>query len=297
MEQVQEKSISLESPAAKGGYYRALFCPEKGMNLLSFQKDGVEVIDQSTRVLFDKRFAGLGALIGPHFHRRKKQILPPLPEGLPFPYAYTISHDPFSHGIARYASWNYTQEANSICARLNGSDLFGNTPLKELEGQDFTMCFSARLCEEGLALDLSVVSKTDSLVGLHYYYRLPEGKGLLKFQAKKEAYKQGVPLSIPMEWLTKEKQFLLSLESEDLDHTFHSFPDPCRGEVALQTSEYTLLLKSSFPCEENSMQIYHPSGSSFVCIEPISSKFPNRPNLTVSRMSCLLSINLEGARV
>ena len=37
----------------------------------------IEVIDQKTEPLYVERMAGLGALIGPHFHHRQKISHPP----------------------------------------------------------------------------------------------------------------------------------------------------------------------------------------------------------------------------
>lgn len=49
----------------------ATFLPELGMNLASYKKGDYEAIDQNTQGEFEERFAGLGPLIGPHFHHQK----------------------------------------------------------------------------------------------------------------------------------------------------------------------------------------------------------------------------------
>jgi hypothetical protein len=118
------------------------------MNLISFKKGSVEVIDQSTESLFEERCAGLGALIGPHFHRRQFEMLPEILCNHSNPEIERLrkqnsNSDPFSHGIGRYASWKYEYTENSISAILQGSDTWNGIPLKELEGQDFTMKYSA----------------------------------------------------------------------------------------------------------------------------------------------------------
>ena len=69
------KRITLTNIAPKGELLQATYLPEKGMNLISYKMGDIEVIDQSTYPLFEERFAGLGALIGPHFHHSKA---PPL---------------------------------------------------------------------------------------------------------------------------------------------------------------------------------------------------------------------------
>ena len=54
----------------------ATFAPLQGMNLLSFKKGDVEALDQTTKGLFIERYAGLGALIGPHFIIEIKSLSP-----------------------------------------------------------------------------------------------------------------------------------------------------------------------------------------------------------------------------
>ena len=161
----------------KKGAYTAHFLPEKGMNFVSLKKGEIEAIDQSTRRGFEERFAGLGAMIGPHFHHRK--LLPPPPDPKLFPHVANSS-EPFSHGIGRYAPWNVEGSCEMhIDATLSGSDTWNGVALKDLEGQDFKMTYSAKLLDEGLQIELSVVSDTESIVGLHTYYALADGAGVV----------------------------------------------------------------------------------------------------------------------
>ena len=85
--------------------YEATFLPELGMNLASFKWEGIEIIDQSTKPVFEDRFGGLGPLIGPHFYQRNKATLPPIKDESLFPHIARIKAegrvDPFSHGIGR----------------------------------------------------------------------------------------------------------------------------------------------------------------------------------------------------
>ena len=68
--------VILSNKTSKGEVLQATFLPEKGMNMISYKKGTLEVIDQSTKNLFDERFAGLGALIGPHFHPSRRNARP-----------------------------------------------------------------------------------------------------------------------------------------------------------------------------------------------------------------------------
>ena len=74
------KPVTIKHKTAEGSLYTATFNPEVGMNLMSLKKDKIEAIDQSTRPLFEERCAGLGALIGPHFHNQRDDLLPPHPQ-------------------------------------------------------------------------------------------------------------------------------------------------------------------------------------------------------------------------
>src|SRR5690349_11544962 len=110
--------IILENTTHDGSPLQATFLPDKGMNLVSYKKGGVEVIDPSTKSLFEERYAGLGALIGPHFHRRRTDALPKIPDESLFPHIARVKakgvHDPFSHGIARYAPWKAEKKNNTV---------------------------------------------------------------------------------------------------------------------------------------------------------------------------------------
>ena len=77
--------ITLKSQNTQGDIFEAMFLPDRGMNMISFKRGDVQVIDQSTRSLFEERFAGLGALIGPHFHHRNPAIIPKLKDESLFP--------------------------------------------------------------------------------------------------------------------------------------------------------------------------------------------------------------------
>lgn len=264
--------------------------------MVSFQANGQEIIDQSTKNLFEERFAGLGALIGPHFYRRKAEILPilnPEQEAL-FPHIARIkahkTEDPFSHGIGRYAPWEARATDSQVIATLGGKSLWNGIPLAQLEGQNFKMTFIATLFATHLQLDLSVVSDYDSVIGIHYYYQLPQRKGIVRSRVQSETIFQNQRISIPESW-NMDAQNLLTLElNQPFDHTFFPFPNPLDGKITLDTSEYRLQTTYQCPSQENAWQLYHPADGSFVCIEPVSSQDPRHPNLTVSSISIQLQV-------
>lgn len=288
-------AIELAHRTKDGGMLKAVFLPEKGMNLISFKKGDVEVIDQSTRSLFEERYAGLGALIGPHFHRRKPEIIPQLKDESLFPHIARVKakgiQDPFTHGIARYAPWKAEATETSIKAQLTGKDLWNGIPLSTIEGQNFTMGLEAHLHEQGLFLNLSIVSDTDSLVGIHYYYALPGGKGRIISEVQNQIRLQGELTPIPTDWdFDSQQRMVFDLEKE-ADFTFRSHPDPLKGSILLETTDYSLRTSYECLCEENCWQLYHPKDASFVCIEPISAQNPRHPKLTVSSISIRLEIH------
>ncbi len=134
------------------GAYTATFDPEHGMNMLSFRRGDTEAIQQTTRPLFDERRAGLGALIGPHFHHRAG-----------------IEPEPYSHGIARQLPWTVEHTTTTFSATLQSNDRTA-----ALEGQSFTLTFHGKLTPDGLTLELSVASEKPSVVGFHYYYAITQ---------------------------------------------------------------------------------------------------------------------------
>lgn len=279
-----------------GSKLQARFHPEKGMNLLSLKWNDVELIDQSTSEQFQQRYAGLGAMIGPHFHRRYEKMLPKLSATDKFPHiAQSAQHgssDPFSHGIGRYAPWTVEKQSESaLRAVLTGKDSWNDVTLAQLQGQDFKMTYDVEIDQSGLNIDLSVVSDTDSLVGIHYYYRLPKGAATVQADVSRHYLDQGESKVIPSDWSYNDRGELMFDLSKEADYTFHPHLNPIGGVVKLGTSEYTLRTRFSTTSQELSWQLYHPKGASFVCIEPMSAANPRKPQLSVSRLGIHLEVS------
>ena len=282
-------------PVKEGQWLEATFLPGMGMNLISYKKGELEVIDQSTRSLFEERFAGLGALMGPHFHRRRPEILPKIPDESLFPHIARVKQkgniDPFSHGIARYAPWKVLESSRTkIRAIITGKDVWNGVPLSMLEGQPFVMKIDAELSELGLTIDLSVVGESDTIVGIHYYYNLPQGKGHVISSVKPDYLVNGVSSPIPKSRGYDDQNKLSFDLAQEADFTFHPFPNPRSGTIILDAIDYKLQTTYASPSQENSWQLYHPAGASFVCIEPLSAQDPRHPNLSVSSLNIRLEI-------
>lgn len=289
-------SVTLRCEAHDGQILEAQFLPESGMNLASYRKGNTQIIDQSTLSLFQERYAGLGALIGPHFHRRSPSILPLIKDENLFPHIARVHakgvQDPFSHGIARYAPWKVLEESpQRLRAVLSGKDVWNGVSVAELEGQNFTMSYEAVLSSDGLHLQLSIVSDTDSLVGFHFYYALPQGRGTVEAQVKDVYLDQGHPKNIPADWPYQAESRKLTWDlSQPADYTFHPALQALEGNILLDAISYRLKLFYRSPSQENSWQLWRPEGASFVCVEPLSAQDPRHPNLTVSSLALQLQI-------
>lgn len=289
------QSITIGCQARDGKPLEATFLPETGLNMRSFRKGDIEVIDQDSIRLFEERFAGLGALIGPHFHRRNSAILPKIEDESLFPHIARVrakgGHDPFSHGIARYAPWKIeSSAADSFRGVLTGEDRWNGVPLSALQGQKFKMAFQGKMTPEGLRLHLSIISDSDSLVGLHYYYRLGKGAAKVTSDVQSTVRQDDLLTSIPKDWNYRDYRLTFPL-TQAADFGFFPYRNELEGKIRLETEDYTLDTHYSCTNQENSWQLYHPADSSFVCIEPLSARNPRKPILTVSALTILLQIH------
>lgn len=286
--------IILRNMTPQGEPLEVTYLPEKGMNMVSYKKGNIEVIDPSTAPLFEERYAGLGAIIGPHFHRKNPKIVPKIYDESLFPHIARVKakgvQDPFSHGIGRYAPWKAEASEQAIKAVLTGKDEWNGVPLEQLEGQNFKMTFEAELLPDGLHIKMSIVSDFDSLVGLHYYYHLPEGKGTIQASVRDTIRDNKSVRSIPKDWNFNDQHVLTYPLDQDTDCTFYPFPDPLKGSITLDTGVYQLKTIYESPSQENCWQLYHPHEASFVCIEPLSAQDPRHPHLTVSSLNVHLQI-------
>ncbi len=285
-------SIVLKNKAPDGELLEATYLPSAGLNLISYKKGSLEIIDQSTRTQFEERFGGLGPLIGPHFHRRT--VIPPLKDESVFPHiAHTKAHgsnDPFSHGVGRYAPWKIEHTDTQIKGVLTGKDEWNGIPLASLEGQNFKMIYQADLRSTGLHIEMSVVSDTDSVIGLHYYYHLPNGTGKVISEIQDYYLENGKRKPLDSTWNIKDRHHMEFDLKNKADYTFHPFPNPLDSKILLDAGTYRLMTRYSCQSQENSWQLFHPKNASFVCIEPLSAQDPRHPNLTVSSLKIQLEI-------
>ena len=247
--------------------YEACFDVEQGMTLLSFKKNGLEVIDQSPS-------SKKGPLIGPHFHTHTK-------------YEPTNGAS-YHHGIARYASWRQVSSQTQIKGHLSSKDSLDGYPLSLLEGQNFEMTFEARLIPSGLRIKLEITSEHPSMVGLHYYFR--KGKTAFIHSEVEETYNdQGTPHPIPKAW-KKGNQLFYPL-NQATDFGFIPVDSPHEHKIMYETEDYKMLIhyQTANP-KEVQFQLYSPLNASFVCIEPMSAKEPREPHLNHSLLETKFEI-------
>ena len=264
------------------------------MNLISYSKGSIEAIDQHTKKDFEERAAGLGCLIGPHFHLQREEWIKPVQNESLFPHILIAKakgyKDPFSHGIGRYAPWNFKAGKNTISAHLSGKDTWKGIPLAVLEGADFEMSFEAELTPEGLEISLAVSSERVCLIGLHYYYTLPKGKAIVSSVVKDQYNDMGQFKPMQDKWTKGDKNHLEFDLSEPADYGFLPYANDHSGEMHLKTSEYQMHVHYQGESDEVSCQLYHPKDATFVCIEPMSAKNPR--NLSASSSSIKVQIIL-----
>lgn len=259
---------------------KATFSPLHGMNLMSLTRGGVEVIDLKTKPLFEERCAGLGSLIGPHFHHRPLSQIPKVPREDLFPHIAKLKAkgvlEPFSHGIGRYAPWKANVFEDRIEAKLSGNDLWNGVFLKDLEGFNFEMEFQANLLEKGISLDFSILSEKPSVLGFHYYYTLPLEGGQVMAEVEDEYRVNDEWVPLPSSFLD-EKGFLVFDGKQECDFGFI----PKENFVLYQTREFSL--KISFE-GASSFQLYRPKDATYLCIEPLSARDPKHPTQLQNRI-------------
>ena len=185
-----------------------------------------------------------------------------------------------------------------VKAVLHGSDLYKGVPLSTLEGQDFKMTYEARLLMTGLFIEYKIESELPSVIGLHYYYALP-GKGSLHGEVEPTYRDQAEWKPLPKGWTKGRESHLHFSLPQEADFGFvpaiknqndHDY------RMILDTDAYSLHLDfNTCSDEETSFQIFHPQSlpskrSSYVCITPLSARYPLKPKLTRSTLEVKIEI-------
>lgn len=289
---MEDKLVVLENISKDGKPLKAIFMPLKGMNLVSYQKNQLEVIDQTTIDLFKERYAGLGAMIGPHFYHRDEMLIKEVPNEDKYPHIQKVkakgAKEPFSHGIGRYAPWKYKASTTKIEANLKGSDQWYGNALKDLEGFDFEMSYTAEITPNGLEIFLKASADVPCVIGLHTYYQIDK-KSTITTQVKRECLDKNNTIKVPDRWFNPEKTHLRLKMNEEVDIGFTPV-NLSSGRALLETGTHNALISYKSSMEQMTLQVYHPKEASFACIEPIGAKNPR--NLTEKNSSIHISIEI-----
>lgn len=285
------ETLTIVGQTPSKGLIEAVFAPERGMNMMSLKINGHQLIDQSTEGLFTERAAGLGALIGPHFHHRPADKIVPVKDPSLFPHLAVLKErgvtEPFSHGIARYVPWRVIQaDKEEIKAELLGSMNFRGVLLKDLEGFDFHMTFEARIIERGVLIDLQISSEKPSVVGLHYYYQLHKGEGSISSKIIPALREGPLPKNLTFEPSTHA--FTYHCDSP-CDYGFKPYPHGKMGWINFTTGDCRVVVRYVTPTD-SSWQMWHPEKASFVCIEPLSAIDPRHPTAKVSGLTACIEV-------
>ncbi len=290
----QPSNTTVDTIVLKHGPYEATFLPNSGMNLASFRKGDLEIIDQSTRSDFEQTGAGLGCLIGPHYGDRKSEVIPQVPNLELFPQVASMQQrnaaDLFHSGVGRYAPWQILNSSpDTVSAAITGKQEWNGTTLGFIENQNFRMTCEAQLNEKGLQITLSVVSDSDSIVGFAHRYHLPDGNGTLVANVDDKIWQKLESSPLPTEWNYTNTRLQLELPDE-ANMTFHPILDPLQAQILLQTSTHTLRVNYHAPSQQNCWHLFRKKNSTWASIQPLSAKFPVRPTLTVSSISLSLEV-------
>ena len=284
----------LECKSSSGKSVKALFNPDIGMNLMSYSLDDIEVIDQNTMPMFEERMAGLGALIGPHFHHRKENEIPSFDVSKLFSFIPKLiekgQKEFFSHGIARYVPWKYEGDKTSITATLSGDTKFNGYYLRDIEGKSFDLKYHAALTEDQLSIQYSMEADKPSVIGLHYYYALVDKKGVVSSLVDPKYHHPDGWKTIPDTWYVNKNELGFKVGPEtEADFGFRPFNDALETQIELDTGSYKLQINYQSCSEENAWQLYHPKDASYVCLEPVSAKNPRE----AKNLACELNVQLK----
>lgn len=259
--------IHLSCTLADGIPLRASFDVDKGMNLSSFRLGEKELIHNQQ-----------GFLIGPHFGQRNPHMYP------------GKESDPLPNGISRQAPWKAELKDDTLVAMIDGKEVWNEKPLAEQEGQGFKQRMTAKLTPEGLHITLSVVSDTDSMIGIDYGWTIPDDNSTLT--ASVGPYLLAGTDRQPTENFfprNHHNEIEIALQKLQGDFTFYLSPNPVKGHIRLQGADNSVQIIYSCICQENCWRLVRNADTNFVRVQALSAQNPFSPNLTVSSLSIIIA--------
>jgi hypothetical protein len=276
--------------SSNGEDIEAVVSPELGMSLLDFSACHVPLLQKSRKQDFLQGRKGLGPVILPHFNQRPS--FPKVPEEVLASASHTDylrTHgveDPFQHGIGRYAQWisetKCTDESVSVKGNISGNTEYNGVPVGEIVGFDFTAFVTYALSEGNMTVTFDITSDEPAAAGIHFYYRLPETGGSQTALSVEKTGKNDNGSLFEFSHHQKDGKFYILPIEGNIDAEFT--PAGEEGGYArykLITPEFRLdtrvLAKGDPEHAFESVVVFHPEGSDFVCIEPLSDPNPLFP--------------------
>lgn len=154
----------------------------------------------------------------------------------------------------------------------------------KLEEKKFDVSFSADITQEGLICKTSIISESDSLVGMRFSFPIEK----ISAQVAPNFLEGLDTHQIHNTWdYTSQNKLTLKKDFEG-DFTFYPFPNPIETTLLIEQTDHTFHLNYALLNQENSWQYTRSKGKDFVILTPMSAKLPLRPNLSVSSMKIRL---------
>ncbi len=278
--------------AEAGGFLRAEVLPDAGMTLRSLRLGDIEAICQSRAAQFASCRKGYGPLIGPHFNQRAQLPAAALANMARWPQTDALTQmgirDPWQHGVARYAPWEYSSSPGSIRAQLAGNQEMHGRPLSAVQGGDFELRLELQLAGNALRVHYTAEADFPPVIGLHYYYALPGDQGRVQAPVTGMMHEGRQAGPIPPEWLDAVGRRLNLPLDRKLDNVFPLRPGP----IELATPTHTLKIIPESGVE--SFIVFHPGLDGWVCVEPLSTATLSQP--AGNRAEMALTIMLDDCR-
>jgi hypothetical protein len=279
------KAVYLMAHCETKGDIEAVVSPEMGMSLVHFSINHIPLLQKSRKDDFLEARKGLGPLILPHFNQRPS--FPKVPEEVlenctHINYLKKLGvKDPFQHGIGRYAEWEYEvkekENGVSVTGILAGKADFKGIPVSEIVGFDFTAFVTYTLSEGSLSVKFDITGEEPVAAGIHFYYTLPsEGGSSASLSVDSIGKLEDDSLFEFSDHQRKGKFYDLPLEGGH-DTVFYPVNEADGfARYKLVTPGYRLDTRVKIEGNKeqtfDSVVVFNPEGSDFVCIEPLSEE-------------------------
>jgi hypothetical protein len=234
--------------------------PDMGFSLVSFIRNGVQLLDLDLADQFFRCRKGLGPLIVPHFNQEA---------GIPqfdrdaFPHIQELEKlgikHPFQHGLGRYVPWKFSVGKHAIVGRIEGDMKCNGYKMSSLAGFDFSARVGYELIPGGLEISFMLEGENPVAAGIHFYYNLFS--------------KNTATVLIPEDMMGGQVRMDFG-HSINQVFAFKKAPREAQMVCTLSTDAYSLNTSFQYGGAQedsfDSLVVFAPAGSNFACIEPIS---------------------------